>query len=136
MSKSTEREAETIPVVEERLNVTKRETVTGVVRLTKHVHEEEQVVDEPIEAVEIDVERVKLDRWVDNPVPVRQEGDTTIYPVLEEVAVVETRLKLVEEVRVTRRHVARRATDRIPVRREEIKVERIHPTRQADEDCE
>jgi stress response protein YsnF len=122
--------------VEERLNVTKRETVTGVVRLTKHVHEEEQVVDEPIEAVEIDVERVKLDRWVDNPVPVRQEGDTTIYPVLEEVAVVETRLKLVEEVRVTRRHVARRATDRIPVRREEIKVERIHPTRQADEDCE
>jgi len=86
--------------------------------------------------VEIDVERVKLDRWVDNPVPVRQEGDTTIYPVLEEVAVVETRLKLVEEVRVTRRHVTRRASDRIPVRHEEITVERLDPARQADEDCQ
>jgi stress response protein YsnF len=135
VSRSNERESATIPVVEERLTVAKRETVTGVVRLTKHVHEEEQVVDEPLESVEIDVERVKLDRWVDGPVAVRQEGDTTIYPVLEEVAVIETRLKLVEEVRVTRRQVARRASDRIPVRREEITVERIDAVHQADEDC-
>jgi stress response protein YsnF len=36
-------------------------------------------------------------------------------------------------VRVTRRQVTRRASDRIPVRREEITVERIDPVRPTDE---
>ena len=31
------------------------------------------------------IERVPLDRWVDGPVPVRQEGDTMIVTLFEEV---------------------------------------------------
>ena len=90
-----------VPVVEETALVSK-ERVTETVRLHKQVHENEEILDIPVQDEEIAVERVPVDRWVEEPVSVRQEGDTTVYPVLKEVLVYETRLKLVEEVRVTR----------------------------------
>ena len=42
------------------------------------MRQEEAVIDEPIACETIEVERVPLDRWVEGPVPVRQEGDTMI----------------------------------------------------------
>ena len=125
MSKSSDPDAETIPVVEEQLVVARRNTVTGLVRLKKRVHQEDKVVDEPLRAVEIEVERVPVGRWVDAPLPVRREGNTTIYPVLEEVAVIEKRLRLVEEVRVTRKQLVRHSPEPVSVRREEVTVERV-----------
>jgi stress response protein YsnF len=44
--------------------------------------------------------------------------------VLKEVLVYETRLKLVEEVRVTRRRATRQTQERVRLRREDIVVER------------
>ena len=70
-------------------------------RLHKQVHEEQEVLDIPVQTESLEVERVPVGRWIDAPVAIRQEGDTTIYPVVEEVVVVEKRLRLVEEVRVT-----------------------------------
>ena len=49
------------------------------------------------------IERVKVDRLVTEPVSQRQEGDTLILPVMEEVLVVEKRMMLREEIRITRR---------------------------------
>ena len=117
----------TIPVVMETAAVHKRNTVTGTVHLHTVVHEDEVVVDEPLFAEEVSIERVAVDRWVDAAIPVRQEGDTTIVPVLEEVAVVERRLKLIEEVRITRRHVTHHAPQRVTLRRQEAIVDRLPP---------
>lgn len=113
-----------VPVVEESAIVSKERVVTETVRLHKQVHEEEQVLEIPLQDEEIAVERVSIDRWVDEPVAVRHEGDTTVYPVLKEVLVYETRLKLVEEVRVTRRRATRQTQERVRLRREDIVVER------------
>ncbi|MCU0893405.1 MAG: YsnF/AvaK domain-containing protein [Rhodospirillales bacterium] len=55
----------------------------------------------------------------------RQEGDTTIIPVFEEVVVVEKRLKLVEEVRLTKRQTIRHEPQTITLRRQEAVVERL-----------
>jgi len=46
---------------------------------------------------------VPVDPWGDEPVVVRQEGDTPVYPVLKEVLGFEKRLKQVEEVCVSYR---------------------------------
>ncbi|MEO5726349.1 MAG: DUF2382 domain-containing protein, partial [Byssovorax sp.] len=47
-----------LPVLEERLEVSKREVETGRLRLQKRVREDEQTVDEPLFADEIVIERV------------------------------------------------------------------------------
>jgi stress response protein YsnF len=113
-----------VPVVEESAIVSTERVVIETVRLHKQVHEEEEVLEIPLQDEEIAVERVSIDRWVDEPVAVRHEGDTTVYPVLKEVLVYETRLKLVEEVRVTRRRATRQTQERVRLRREDIVVER------------
>ncbi len=125
-----------VPVAEETAVVRKERVVSETVRLHKKVHEYEQSVDVPLQAEDIEVERVPVDRWVDEEVPVRQEGDTVIYPVLKEVLVVEKRLKLVEEVRVTRRRATHHAEEKVTLRREEIIVERDAGHRTPDRDSD
>jgi uncharacterized protein (TIGR02271 family) len=127
---------EVVPVVEETAVVYKERVVTDTVRLHKRVHEDEEVLDIPVQTEAIEVERVPVDRWIDAPVPVRSEGDTTVYPVVEEVLVVEKRLRLVEEVRVTRRRTTHHAREQVGLRREEIVVERDAAPRDPDRDPE
>ena len=116
-----------LPVVEEQVVVAKRRRVTGAVRVATRTREEERLVDEPYDVEEVEVQRVPVegDRWVDAPVPDRQEGDTTIVSIHEEVVVVQTRLRVVEEVRLTRRRATRRHAERVTVRRQEALVERL-----------
>ena len=134
--KQTERLAdeEVVPVVEETAVVRKERVAAETVRLHKRVHEEEEVLDVPVQTEAIEVERVPVGRWIDAPAEVRREGDTTVYPVVEEVLVAEKRLRLVEEVRVTRRQETRRVQERVALRREEVVVERDAAPRDADRD--
>jgi uncharacterized protein (TIGR02271 family) len=121
-----EREQTVIPVLQEELNVgTRRVEVDAGVRVEKTVEEREERVDEPLTREEVDVERVAVNRPVDGPVAVRYEGDTMIVPVLEEVVVVEKRLMLKEEIRITRRRREFHAPQRVVLRREHATVERI-----------
>jgi uncharacterized protein (TIGR02271 family) len=114
-----------LPVLEERLEVSKREVETGRLRLQKRVREEEQTVDEPLLADEIIIERVPVNRLVDRPAAARMEGDTTVIPLFEEQIVLQKRLVLREEVRVTRRRIEHRAAEVVTVRREEVIIDRI-----------
>jgi stress response protein YsnF len=129
-----EQDREVIPVVEERAVVVKRKKLTGGLRVRTVVHEDEEVVKEPLVTEEVEVERVPLDRWVEAPVPVRQEGETTIITLLEEVVVVEKRLRATEEVRITKRRTTRQATQQVTLRREEAVVERLEIAGQGDDD--
>ena len=117
-------EAVVIPVVEEQLEITTREVETGRLRLQKRVSEHEQTVDEPLFADEITIERVPVNRFIDEPTQARVEGETTVLPLFEERIVVQKRLFLREEVRITKRRVGRRAPQIVTVRREEVIVER------------
>lgn len=121
----TGREEFTVPVVAETARVEKRTVETGRVRIRKTVQEREEVVDEPLLREEVSVERIPVGRVVAEPVGMRQEGDTFIIPVLEEVLVVEKRLLLKEEVRVTRRQRETHQPQRVTLKTEEVMVERI-----------
>jgi uncharacterized protein (TIGR02271 family) len=114
-----------VPVIAEEVEVGKRRVESGRVRVRKTVRSTEKVVDEPVVREEVEVERVPINRVIAEAVGPRQEGDTLIVPLLEEVLVVEKRLMLREEVRITRRRVERRSSRKITLRSEEATVERI-----------
>ena len=111
-----------IPIVEEQLNVGKRTVATGTVRLEKRVQEYRETLDVPLAVRTFDVERFVLNQPVDVPPPVRHEGDTTIYSLVEEQLVLTTQLILKEEVRVTQRDTERRDTRTVTLKRDTVEV--------------
>ncbi len=114
----------TIPVIEEQLAVGKRTVVTGTVLLERQTQEYHETLDVPLAVRTFDIERVVLNQPVDSPPAVRQEGDTTVYPLVEEQLVLTTQLVLKEEVRVTRRDTERRDTRTVTLKRESLTVTR------------
>ncbi len=119
-----------LPVIEETLDVQKHEVETGRVRITKKVHEREEIVDVPLMEEEVSVTRVDINRIVEGAVPVRHDGDTMIIPLLEEVLVTEKRLMLKAELHVTKRQLETHKPQTITLRSEEAIIERIKPTEQ------
>ncbi|MBB1492738.1 YsnF/AvaK domain-containing protein [Paracoccus sp. MC1854] len=120
------RPAQIIPIVEEQVLVLKRKTLTEGVRVRTVVREDEALIDEPVVRETVEVERVPLGRWVDGPVPVRQEGDITIVTLVEEVVVVEKRLRATEEIRITRRRDAGQHSETVTLRHEEAVIEHLN----------
>ena len=114
-----------IPVIREELNVATREVERGGVRVHKRVVEREEVVEQPTFREEVTVERVTLGRPIDREVGPWQEGDTLIIPVLEEMLVVEKRLVVREEIRVTRRRIQETEQARVVLREEQVDIEEI-----------
>ena len=119
----SEAERLTIQRHEETLEPVVREVERGSVRIHKRV---ENVPSElTVEAAhdEVVVERVPVDRQVDAAPEPWQDGETLVIPVVEEVLVVEKRLVVREEVRITRRRVTAAVPVTETVRREVIEVE-------------
>ena len=75
----------------------------------------------PLFREDCDVERVPIKRMIDQPAEVRQEGDTLIIPLMEEVLVVEKRLMLREELHIRRRRETKAEHDRTPIPLDELK---------------
>jgi uncharacterized protein (TIGR02271 family) len=120
-----------LPVTQEAIEVHTTPVETGHVRIRKVVHEREETVDPPLLHDEVVVEYIPVNRVVDGPIPVRSEENTLVIPLLEEVLVVEKRLLLKEEVRVTTRRVETHTPQQVTLRREEAIVERVN--REGDE---
>jgi uncharacterized protein (TIGR02271 family) len=102
-----------------------RPVETGRVRIHTTVQAREVLVDEPLLREEVAIERVPVNRVVEGPIPVRYEGDTMILSLLEEVLVVETRLLLTEELRITTRRTETHTPARVMLRHEDVTIERI-----------
>ena len=83
---------------------TRHETTNPAREMRKTVSEDNDVrFDEQLFADEVAIERVPVNRIVDEAPQTRQEGDVLVIPVLEEVVTVQKRLLLKEEVRVHRK---------------------------------
>ena len=88
------------------------------------MQEFETTLDEPLAVRTFDIERVIWNQPVETAPGVRIEGDTTIYPLVEEQLILTKHLVLKEEVRVTKRETERRDTQTVVLRREHLAVER------------
>jgi uncharacterized protein (TIGR02271 family) len=112
-----------LPVVRETLRVGKRKRETAVqVEISPRLRKEK--IDMPLMHEEAAIERVPVNRVVEKVEPVRQEGHTTVVPVYEEVVVVERRLVLKEEIRITRRKQTRHERREVELRSEDVRVSR------------
>jgi len=117
-------EVASIPLVEERLEVSKKEVETGRVRVRIGVEEREEKIRTELSRDDVEIRRIPRNEPVTELPGVRLEGDTTIIPVVEEEIVIEKRLILVEEIHVVRR--TERVMEEIPVkvRSETAEIER------------
>jgi uncharacterized protein (TIGR02271 family) len=122
-----------VPVLEEEVEVHRRKVARERVRVTTQVSEREQVVDLKTVHEDISVERVPIGRVVDAAEAPRQEGDTLVVPVYDEVLVVEKRLVLREELRLVRTRSEHVDQQRVTLRREDVQVERTRLPGSAEE---
>jgi uncharacterized protein (TIGR02271 family) len=110
-----------VPIVEEQVEIGKRNVETGRVRVHTVVDEEQLNLTELLERDIVEIERVPVGREVDQaPLPF-EEGDVLVIPVIEERVVVQKRLVVVEEVRIRRRQ--EQTKTEIPVSRRVMHAE-------------
>ncbi len=117
-------EQEVVPLVEEQAYVAKLRVERGRVEVRTRVHTETESVETRLSHENYNVERVAVGRFVDNAPVERREGDTLIIPIVEEVAVVVKRLRLVAELRITRNAYTTPFQESVEVRRMRASVER------------
>lgn len=113
-----------VPLHEEQASVAKRRIVTGRVQVSTVTREHEQLVDEVLAREEVEIERTPIGKRVAAVPGIREEGDTTVIPVVEEVLVVERHLVLKEEIRVRRVRRNESHRERVMLRRQEAFVTR------------
>lgn len=114
---------EVIPVIQEAVTVEKREFESGRVVVHKTVAERDEVVDIILRQQDLSVERVPVGRVVLEAPQTRQEGDTLIVPILEEVLVVEKRLVLKEELHIRKQSSERTEQKTVRLRSEQVEIE-------------
>ncbi len=120
-----------IPLHVEEVSVSRRELKTANVQIALITGTREQLIVEELTHVRVEIERVPIDQTVEVVPPIRQEGDTTIIPVVEEVVVVERRLVLKEEVRVRRVNKKEQHQETVVLRQQEAVVTREEPDGQS-----
>lgn len=117
-----------IPVVEEEAHLEKRLVERNRTRITKQVHTEEETIETPLRQERVQVERVPVERIIDSPVTSHYDGDTLVIPVMEEVLIIEKKLFLKEEVRVTKYVGEIEHQETVTLRKEAVTVERTPTT--------
>ena len=113
-----------IPLIEERLSITKRQVECDRVRVQVTVEEREETVTEELLRDELQIEHVPKNVRLTEVPRVRVEGNVTIVPVVKEVVVTEKALMLVEEIHICRRPIAEVTEIPVNLRSERATVER------------
>jgi len=124
-SGTRQRDEVVVPVIEEELRVGKREIPSGKVRIHTLVDAIEDVAKATLEEEHVEVTRVPIGREVESLPSTRHEGDVLVIPVVEEILVVEKRLILKEELRISRHTTQENVEVPITLRKERAVVERI-----------
>jgi stress response protein YsnF len=120
-----------VPVFREEVQVDKRVVDTGRgVRVHKTVAELPCHIDERLLRDEVEVSHVPVDRIVplDAAPATRYEGETLVVPILEEVLVVERRVRIKEELRITRTRREEQHAETVMLKAEQVSVERFDET--------
>jgi len=113
-----------VPVHTEQAEMTRRSTVTGRVTVSTVTKARDELIDELLTNEHAEIERVPIRQLVDEVPGIREEGDTTVIPVVEEVLIVERRLFLKEEVRVRRVKTMTRHQQTVTLREQDAVITR------------
>lgn len=114
-----------IPLFEEEVSIGKRIIDTARVQVSRVTHSREQLVEEMLERERVEVECVAIDRPIETMPSIRQEGDITIIPVVEEVLRIQRQLVLKEELRIRRIKETERYQEVVTLRSQKAEISRI-----------
>lgn len=120
-----DKEEVVVPVIREEIHADTAPVVTGGVRVTKRVESHDETVEQELQKSRVEVKRVKTERVVDGPQPVRRVGNTLIVPVVSEVLRIEKQWVLTEEVHITQLEQRETVQNKVTVNSEEAQVERL-----------
>lgn len=121
----SERRAEqTIPIIEEEVQLHRRTVDAATVRLDVRIAQELARVEELLLREEVEITRTPVRRDVDAPEQPRWEGEVLVVPVMEEVLVVRKQLRVTEEVRVARRQSHAPVEQTVPLAKQSLHVAR------------
>lgn len=128
-------ESRVIPVVEERASVGVERLGRGGVRVRVVTEPVEEVHDLALSSQTVEVTRHPIGHEIDTIPAPREEGDLLIVPVVEERAVVVTKLFLTEEIHIRRINSTSSVEVPVNLRRQHAVVERLEPGQDpADQD--
>jgi uncharacterized protein (TIGR02271 family) len=97
-------------------------TAAPSIPIRKTIKQVEETRRLPLSYEELAIERVAVNRPIDAPLEPYYEGEVLVIPVMEEVLVVEKRLMLKEEVRITKRRTVREQQVTEILQRESLEV--------------
>ncbi len=113
-----------VPLAREDVTVTRHKVETAVVSVATVTRTHDAVVDEALTHERVEIERLPIGQFIDKAPPVREEGNTTIISIVEEVLVVEKRLVLKEEVHLRRVRITERHQETVALREQEAVITR------------
>lgn len=116
-----------LPLVEERLEVGKRQINLGEVRLHKTVEQFEETTPVHLTHDDIEVQRVPVKPGEQKSMETHNEGEWLVIPVLREVAVVKKEVVVIEEIRIRKRQITEEQEVTEQLRREHIEIEKDLP---------
>jgi hypothetical protein len=103
-----------VPIIEEQMRVGKRHRLSGQVRVRTITETLNELTTASLSQKHVEVRRVAINRDVDEAPSIRRSGYLLIVPVLEEVLVIEKRLRLREELHI--RQLTRRREVKVPLK--------------------
>jgi stress response protein YsnF len=114
-----------IPIVEETIQIKRELIEKGSTRFTKKVDGETVEIPLTSRTQQYSIERIPVNRYVEVAPPgIRHEGKTMIISIIEEEAVIQKRLKIVEELHITLTEVETRTKTEVNLRKERIIIEK------------
>lgn len=113
-----------IPLKREEISIDKTWVEAGRVRVMTRPVTEDAHVETELRQQSVRIERTTVEQYVDEMPQPRQEGDTWVIPIVEEVLVIERRLLLREEVRVSRDERLTTFQETIPLQHDELVIDR------------
>ena len=114
-----------IELVEEQLEIGKREVERGRVVVRTRVEERDEVAEIELQQEDVSVERVPRGVPVETLPAAREEDGVLIIPVVEEQLVATSRLILKEEIRITRQRRTEVAREPVRLRSERADIQRL-----------
>lgn len=120
-------ETQTLLLHEEQILVDKRTIETGVVSVVREIETRVEDLEVPVVRTNVRIERVAVNRMVDERPEPRHEPGLTIIPVVEEIVEVRRRYRIVEEVRLSTVETTDVVRESVSLTRETISVDRREP---------
>ena len=104
--------------------VSRQVVETGRVRVAKVTRTRDHLIDELLAHTRFEVNRVPIGRLIDTMPPIKEDGDLTIVPIVEETLVVERKVMLKEEVHIRRVQTTERYQQTVKLRYQSAEVTR------------